>query len=612
MASKLHFVGCLALILLASCAAGIRASAPLEAVPFPAERVISATNTQALDGSDAQQKSAGATVNGTSLRLVSSAGSMEFAVYGFALPADADPQTVTLNFEAANSTGAWVALADYEKQQWHFALQVIDFSSPLNLPLAAANISPSRNVWIAVIVSEGTKAGVAGLSLEEQVPDPLVPPIASLTSGNGNKVRKGDSVLLDASGSSDSDGPIVDYQWDLDGDDIFNEPGDEQSQQGQPTANLVVTGEPSTSFTVSVQVIDEDGLSDTASLDLSIVGWAVVTVDSGPNLAQTLIDLKVVGGKPAIAYYDPIVDTVKYAFTPDADGLSGWNHLPVLSSLASADTCTLTDFDGQPAIGVAVIGDSLKYSYSHTPDVDGSWSSVNVDSFLVGSECGMANINGHPAFAYQFGDDEPFLRYAYGEDFQGSSWTYVDFGEDFTPGHIGLTLNASGKPVIVKASWDLADFSDRLDYMLSSTSDGKSHQDWSYVFQSIIATDLSFEILPGSGYPAIAYSGGGAKYAVGNGPDLQAPWTVVQVPASGGYGSSLAIVHGAPAISHMSGSTPPLDVLYSHTDDPVGVTGWVTDPTGLKANFASLVEVDGHAALAFNNDSGLQFALLYE
>jgi PKD repeat protein len=88
------------------------------------------------------------------------------------------------------------------------------------------------------------------------------PPHASFTVSQ-NPVRPGQSVTLDASSSTDSGGNILDYQWDLNGDGIYETDGG---------SNPVLTTSISTAgtYNVGLRLVDNHNASATASHSLTV------------------------------------------------------------------------------------------------------------------------------------------------------------------------------------------------------------------------------------------------------------------------------------------------------------------------------------------------------
>jgi plastocyanin len=89
-------------------------------------------------------------------------------------------------------------------------------------------------------------------------------PRPTLTPGNVrpdaalSSTQAGGKVTFDASKSVDSDGSIVAYEWDLDGDSVY-----ETKTQGEPRAEH--TYDPGTTLIASVRITDDAGASDDAT-----------------------------------------------------------------------------------------------------------------------------------------------------------------------------------------------------------------------------------------------------------------------------------------------------------------------------------------------------------
>jgi len=101
-------------------------------------------------------------------------------------------------------------------------------------------------------------------------PIPL-PPEAHI-SGGPYVIRVGDSLILDASGSSDPDGDIVSFLWDLDDDGVFETTGDDRpifevSYSYLESLGLLINHE----YTIHLKTVDNDNMSDTVNITLMIV-----------------------------------------------------------------------------------------------------------------------------------------------------------------------------------------------------------------------------------------------------------------------------------------------------------------------------------------------------
>ena len=100
-------------------------------------------------------------------------------------------------------------------------------------------------------------------------------------AGGPYRVNESSTVLLDGTGSSDRDGTISNYEWDLDGDGVFGETGGEAANGDEdvdrPTFDAADFDGPD-SVAVSLRVIDDDG-------ETSTTATATATIN---NVAPTL------------------------------------------------------------------------------------------------------------------------------------------------------------------------------------------------------------------------------------------------------------------------------------------------------------------------------------
>ncbi len=87
-----------------------------------------------------------------------------------------------------------------------------------------------------------------------------------------------ETVSLDAGDSSDEDGPIIDYQWDLDGDGIFelDTGGSAQTSTSFATPGL---------HTVRVMVTDTDGATAIKSVDVVVSNRPPTAQIANPGVA---------------------------------------------------------------------------------------------------------------------------------------------------------------------------------------------------------------------------------------------------------------------------------------------------------------------------------------
>jgi hypothetical protein len=123
-------------------------------------------------------------------------------------------------------------------------------------------------------------AGAAG---KDKSPTTNSPPVAN--AGGPYTVAEGSSTVLDGSQSSDSDGMISHYEWDLDGDNLFGETG-LNAVRGDEVGAIVTFSaaglDGPSSFMVMLRVTDDEEATDMASAAVNVSNVAPTLVISAP------------------------------------------------------------------------------------------------------------------------------------------------------------------------------------------------------------------------------------------------------------------------------------------------------------------------------------------
>jgi hypothetical protein len=414
-------------------------------------------------------------------------------------------------------------------------------------------------------------------------------------------------VTLDASGSSDPDGTIAHFAWDLDDNGVFGEAGAEAAASDQPTTTVTLNADPGLQ-SVNVEVTDDGGRTATARLTLTARGWRLTTVDA--TTGTIFPSLAVVNGLPAIVYQNNPVGTLDYATNAQSDGLGAWTitrsiftgdpYQPQLveaagfPALAVADGATQRVWfshsdqaDGSanwhslqidPTITVDGMADltltatglgisyydatamQLRYAYTAVQDGGGGWNSLAIDS--TGDDTGyyssISVIDGNPAIAY-VDSTTGGIRYAWSTEPDGSTnWDDINVLNSGTNVDFGDLAEISGAP-----AFSAADPPNGI-YGYSTQSDGSSG--W-----STLDPDPAFNTGPGSrlfayqGHPCVVYTAlalsGGIEFGRSSTPDGRSGWTAEQVDAQGTTPSAL-LVDGRPAIAY-AGSFPVSGIFYA-------------------------------------------------
>jgi YD repeat-containing protein len=176
----------------------------------------------------------------------------------------------TVSFDASGSSDPDGSLVKYE---WDLDGNGSFETNTGTSPVAARSFPSEGNFTVGLRVTDnltGTDTATGTVKVGAQ------PPVAAFTAAP-NPVVIGIPVHFDASTSSDSDGTIVKYQWDLDGNGSF------ETDTGSTAAADRAYDNPGT-FNVGLRVTDNSGTSVTTTLP--------VTINSGgvSNYGDTVLD----------------------------------------------------------------------------------------------------------------------------------------------------------------------------------------------------------------------------------------------------------------------------------------------------------------------------------
>jgi YD repeat-containing protein len=214
-------------------------------------------------------------------------------------------------------------------------------------------------------------------------------PTASFTA-TPNPVATGDQVSFDASGSSDPEGPIARYEWDLDGNGSF-----ETDTGATPSASRSYAAKGP--VTVGLRVTDGDGATTTTTVGLAVQNRAPsATFTATPNPVQTLSQVTFDASGSA----DSDGTIVKYEWDLDGNGTYETDSGATANSFRSFPTAgnrdvglRVTDNEGSTATTtrtVTVTNRAPTASFTATPNPVPSGTEVSFDASASSDPDGTA------------------------------------------------------------------------------------------------------------------------------------------------------------------------------------------------------------------------------
>ena len=381
----------------------------------------------------------------------------------------------------------------------------------------SAELTEEPRTYIAVAAMDTDE--VPG-ELSNMVLIPNHPPVAQLLA----EPTEGDApldVAFNASGSSDIDGPIAKYEWDWEGDGVFD-----HDSGSVPTVEH--TYDIAQIYDPQVRITDGHNGSDTAEITVTAGAWHIfVAVDVEDCYDHAWhVNLEVVNGHPAISYWGSFdgldTDDFIYVRANDSDGTT-WGDTVLIAS--------------------------------------GDW---------IMQECAdnsLAIVNGRPAIAcYMDYNDEKGLWYVRALDENGSAWDEpLWLGEMDSEPYNSLSMAVvDERPAITYRR-------DSLQYIRALDADGNT---WGspVVASPEYARWMSHAVIDGA--PGICYNGDNGKLRYVRAFDTDGTvWgePVTADPEAAVVDSNLAEVNGRPAIAYVNTTYDPNnDFRYVRASDPDG------------------------------------------
>ncbi len=518
----------------------------------------------------------------------------------------ADPTSgvapLTVNFDASSSTDPDGTITAYE----------IDFGEGAGFQ----DFTPSQGVTQHTYNNGGTFDAVLRVTDDDGAIDtftipitvnaPVEPPtinsIFPLSGMEGSVV----TFVANVSGT-----PPFTYNWNFGGGATPNEATDES-----PQVTLGSAGEYPTAF------LEVTNPADTARLDFTLTvfppgaEWSIYTIDDTRNAQYS--SLAVVGGKPAIAYFDGNSQDLMYAYSSDVDGSGTWSIVTADSKgMGLGDVgmfASLAEINGGAGISYYEGGTDMNLKFAFNPNADGSgtWQTYLVDDAGdAGWITSLAEVQGKPAIGY-FSESETLdYKYAINSESDGSgSWdvsSVANVGSGmFAEGRV-LQVCA-GMPAVAFYNWNTGE----LQFAINDSPLGTGS--WTF---SGVAPDIALFVSAGQidSYPVITYRNfdmGGLYFAMNANSDGSGTWSISIVePTISAWHSSAVEIVGYPFVAYRDNDSDSLKV--AENDSPDGSGNWsisVVD-SGSGPMYTALLSISGRPAIAYcNTTSGeLKFAI---
>lgn len=297
------------------------------------------------------------------------------------------------------------------------------------------------------------------------LPQPVAP-VAGITTSVAN--GRAPLIVTFTSTSTDADGTLVAFRWDFDGDGTT----DRTTTTGVTEFIYTEDG----TFTATLTVVDDDGLSDSAAVTVGVTaaGFELHLIDAAGDSIGAGPAVAIVDGNPAIAYLKTDEGRSVFRRATDPRG-TNWGA-PAEVDIDGGDVVALGVFDGSPAVlYVRDLGGVPELIFARGDDGLGtSFSKVRIEQLFEAENRNVVllTLAGNPAVFF-VGRDGGAPAYfveraldAAGADWSGSPLQIASIAEFAT---IDVAV-ISGNPAILIAQ------NDRLQYARANDAAGTDWQ----------------------------------------------------------------------------------------------------------------------------------------
>jgi len=356
---------------------------------------------------------------------------------------------------------------------------------------------------------------------------------------------------------------------------------------------------------------DSDEIKYVRALDAQGKRWgAPQTLDlDDDDIEQyyTKLELRVVNGNPAIAFYDDDEEDLYFIRATDTQG-TNWG-VPLCVDCSSDDTGTdlsMAVINGNPAIAYQDYDNDAVLFVRATNAAGTAWGTPVLVSGVRGDDVEIVIANGRPAVAY-FNHDNYDVEYVLADDINGTSWGTPVILDDSMGDYDELAMAiVNGNPAVVYYDSD----NKIMYYIRASNADGAS---WAtrVVVRENDHVGSYHELAVIDGYPTIAYQRNSEELALIQASDVDGTsWKEPRILLSDGdigyYNSLIALEGNGLGVTSYDDDDENLHYFSYFGSVEPPLIGAAADDTKISVNTASYDDSDPFiTTLAINDGTSL-------
>lgn len=472
---------------------------------------------------------------------------------------------------------------------------VFDGSSTVPQVSHVYSAGGSFNASVTAEDTDGEQDASAALSISVNSPPTAVLELPAA------EVQQNETISLQGGNSFDSDGSIVKYEWDSDGNGSFETNSGSSKSIG---LSAVRAGR----LTLKLRVTDDDGAVDVALAQLYVRGFNE-NVATEQQFSGTHTQVLSVNGRPAVCFEAGADSTLQYCRALDSEGNTWPAPIELDPSVNSGEYNSMTMINGNPAISYRdqALG-AMKYI--RASDLNGAaWPAPEILeqgqlNETTGAYSSLAVVNGRPAVAYHnhFGEN----HYMRALDVNGDSWPAGYEVLDNGPGDTGYSNSLAvmnGFPAVAYVDYG----NGNLMFIRAADANGDTWSTEKILDSSNETFSPSMTVIDGK--PAIAYyrsNGGDLMYINCISPSGEGAWnSPVPLDTNGQAGKypNLRVIGGLPCIAYNESTMGQVLLLRAASlDASLWDSPQVISPAGLpgySGSYLCLAEHNGSPIFSY-------------